>query len=227
MPYNRICISSGHGKHVSGASGVLGDEVEQARRVVERVADELRIRGVWVDVFHDDTSHDQSTNLNTIVNHHNSVTRDIDVSVHFNAYNGEANGTECCFLTQRDLAEEIADAIASCGFVNRGQKERTDLFFLNSTEMPAVLVETAFCDSAKDADIYHSPGTFEDICEAIADVLGGVEVDQPPPDRPERPERPERPDRPERPEPEPARVDIETTGNVIVTINGIPVRAAG
>jgi hypothetical protein len=34
MSYGRVVISSGHGLHVRGASGVL-DEVDEARRVVE------------------------------------------------------------------------------------------------------------------------------------------------------------------------------------------------
>ena len=41
MTYGRIVISSGHGKYVRGACGIL-DEVDEARRVVDRVAAELR-----------------------------------------------------------------------------------------------------------------------------------------------------------------------------------------
>ena len=41
----KIVISSGHGKYVRGASGYL-DEVDEARRVVEKVADDLRAKGV-------------------------------------------------------------------------------------------------------------------------------------------------------------------------------------
>ena len=40
MPYDRVAISSGHGALVRGASGVL-DEVDEARRVVEALAEEL------------------------------------------------------------------------------------------------------------------------------------------------------------------------------------------
>ena len=62
MAYDSIVISSGHGKYVRGASGIL-DEVDEARKVVERVGMELEARGLNVKIFHDDTSHDQSTNL--------------------------------------------------------------------------------------------------------------------------------------------------------------------
>jgi N-acetylmuramoyl-L-alanine amidase len=52
---------------VRGASGII-DEVDEARRVVEHLADELRARNIDVKVFHDDTGHSQNENLNTIVN---------------------------------------------------------------------------------------------------------------------------------------------------------------
>ena len=55
---NRVCISSGHSLKVRGASGML-DEVDEARRVVEHVADELGAMGVEVMIFHDDTSQRQ------------------------------------------------------------------------------------------------------------------------------------------------------------------------
>lgn len=178
-----ICISSGHGKYVRGAAGVL-DEVDEARRVVERVADELQTRGVDVAVFHDNTSTTQSENLDTIVNFHNSRIRDLDVSVHFNAYveTYKPMGTEVLYLTQSDLAGTMSAAIAECGFIDRGPKKRTDLAFLNNTEMPAILIETCFVDSEADAEIYRA--RFSAICDAIADVLAGDGDEEADMDRP-------------------------------------------
>ena len=169
--YKNIVISSGHGKYVRGACGII-DEVDEARRVVERVADGLAVRGVNVKVFHDETSHSQNENLDTIVNYHNAQTRDLDVSVHFNAYVETAKpmGIEVLYVTQSQLASQMATAIARCGFLNRGGKQRSDLFFLNNTEMPAILIEVCFVDSEADAEIYND--NFLNICDAIADVLG-------------------------------------------------------
>jgi N-acetylmuramoyl-L-alanine amidase len=176
MTYNRIVISSGHGKFVRGASGLI-DEVDEARRVVEHLADELSGMNVEVVVFHDDTSHSQNENLNTIVNFHNSQERDLDVSVHFNAYveTEKPMGVECLYVTQSGLAAEVSAAIASCGFTNRGAKKRSDLFFLNNTDEPAILIETCFVDSVTDVGVYHKH--FDKICCAIAGVLGGDEDD--------------------------------------------------
>jgi N-acetylmuramoyl-L-alanine amidase len=205
MSYNSIVISSGHGKYVRGASGII-DEVDEARKVTEALSDALRDRGVNVDVFHDDTSKDQNTNLKTITNYHNGKTRDLDVSVHFNAYEQveKPMGTEVLYITQSALAAEVSKAIASCGFINRGGKKRTDLYFLNNTEMPAILLEVCFVDSEADTDIYAA--NFNAICSAIANVLGGkIEGTAPPVDE----------------KPPVARVDIEVSGDTEVYLNGV------
>jgi N-acetylmuramoyl-L-alanine amidase len=189
-----ICISSGHGKHIRGAAGSPVppqlDEVNEARRVVETVAEELRQRGANVLTFHDDTSHDQSTNLHTITNWHNSRVRDLDVSVHFNAFDGSAHGTEVLYVTQKDLAAELSAAISSAGgFHNRGAKYRSDLYVLNNTEMPCVLLEVCFCDNTSDSNKYRE--NYNEICEAIATaMLPDAEPIEPPAQPPGEVEQP-------------------------------------
>jgi N-acetylmuramoyl-L-alanine amidase len=141
--YRRIVISSGHGLKVRGASGIL-DEVDEARKVVNRVAEKLN-RRIDVTTYHDDISTTQNENLNKIVGFHNAQKRDLDVSVHFNAYIETTSpmGTECLYVTQSALSGKVAGAIAGCGFINRGAKKRTDLFFLNQTMM-SILIEVCF-----------------------------------------------------------------------------------
>ena len=171
MSYNRIVISSGHSKFVRGASDEL-DEVNEARRVVEHLADELSGRGVDVVTYHDDVSKSQDENLRRIVDFHNAQSRDLDISVHFNAYveTDKPMGVEVLYCTQGALAAEVSVAIADAGdFINRGAKKRTDLYFLNNTAMPSILIETCFVDSTSDADNYRT--SFDLICEAIASVL--------------------------------------------------------
>jgi len=101
----KIVISSGHGKYVRGASGYL-DEVDEARRVVERVAQFLRRLGVGVITYHDDVSTTQDENLRRIVDFHNAQVRDLDISVHFNAYVETTSpmGTEVLYVSEYDLA---------------------------------------------------------------------------------------------------------------------------
>ena len=189
MLYERIVISSGHGKHVRGASGLI-DEVDEARKVVNQVADCLRGGGVDTKVFHDNTSKTQHENLNTIVNFHNSQKRDLDISVHFNAFQstGKAMGVEVLYVTQEKLAREMSAAIADVGFINRGGKKRTDLFFLNHTAKPAILIEVCFVDSEIDVDIYRK--NFNIICNEIAYALG-AQFDTDPSEPETEPEEPD------------------------------------
>jgi N-acetylmuramoyl-L-alanine amidase len=166
-----VVISSGHGKLVRGASGFI-DEVDEARRMLPEIAAYLREQGWTVITFNDDTSTTQNENLNTIVNFHNKQTRDLDVSIHFNAFETTEGpmGTEVCYLTQETLAANVANAIALDGeLLNRGPKKREDLFFLNNTDQPAILIETCFVDSLADTENYELH--FFDICNAIAKAI--------------------------------------------------------
>jgi peptidoglycan hydrolase-like protein with peptidoglycan-binding domain len=176
-----ICISSGHGKYIRGASGYL-DEVNEARRVVEETARLLRGAGVAVKTYHDDQSHSQNENLNRLVNWHNQQARTLDVSVHFNAYQttSSAMGTECLWYTQEALAKKVADGIAKAtALPNRGPKYRDNLFFLKETAKPSVLVETVFVDSKTDAEVYTE--RFAEVCSALAGALAGKSIAPIPP----------------------------------------------
>jgi N-acetylmuramoyl-L-alanine amidase len=175
----KIALSSGHGKHIRGARGnpvpPQLDEVDQARRVVDRVAELLKKTSVGIVTFHDDTSTSQNQNLNTIVNWHNKQTRDYDVSCHFNAYNHTAHGTEVLYVSQESLAKKVCDAIVKAGgFTNRGPKYNGGLAFLNGTNKPAILLEVCFCDNTDDSNKFNQH--FDAICEAIAESVGGQQV---------------------------------------------------
>jgi N-acetylmuramoyl-L-alanine amidase len=170
----RFVISSGHGLYVRGAVGPEPwglDEVDEARRVVPRVSEYLREFGHTVIEFNDDVSKTQNENLHTIVDYHNSQQRDLDVSVHFNAYvpTDAARGTEVLYYSQADLATKVVNAISNTsGLINRGAQKRTDLFFLNNTDEPAILIEVCFVDSKTDVDVYQR--YFDDICYEIASL---------------------------------------------------------
>jgi hypothetical protein len=186
----RLVSSSGHGLYVGGAQGPEPwglDEVYEARRVVDRVAEIIKGSGNHsVRVFHDNTSRDQDTNLKTIVNYHNSQDRDLDVSVHFNS-NGNTEGgrgTECWYYSQAHLAGEIAHAVSIAGeLTNRGGKKSTSLYFLVHCQEPAVLVEVCFVNARQDCENFKA--RFEAICQALAGALVGEEsLPVPPPEGP-------------------------------------------
>jgi N-acetylmuramoyl-L-alanine amidase len=190
----KIVISSGHGLYIRGAAGPQPwglDEVNEARKVVERTTDYFRQVDVDTITYHDDVSHSQSENLNRIVNFHNAQSRDLDISVHFNAYQvtSKPMGTECLYVTQESLARTVASEIAIAGgLINRGPKYRHDLAFLNGTEEPAILIEVCFVDSQSDAGLYRT--SFDAICAAIAEAVSGRELPSLPPVEPELPVEP-------------------------------------
>lgn len=181
----KIVMSSGHGKHIRGAEGPWPwglDEVEEARRVVDQTAVELRKMGVTVTTYHDDVSDDQSENLNRIVNFHNAQgAHDYDISVHFNSadFNGSnwtSNpvGHEVWYKTSagKTISKEICDTVCSAvAFKNRGVKQTNNLFFLNGTAEVASLIEVCFVNSQGDVNVYHAQ--FNDICAAIASAIAG------------------------------------------------------
>ena len=177
----RIAISSGHGLHVRGARGII-DEVDQARRVTDRVAQILKARGHQCVVFHDDVSRTVNDNLNAIINWHRAQERDRNVFVHFNAFQDpNAHGTEAIFRDTCDkpFVAGVAEAMSRVGFRLRpaqngstmqGAAQRSDLRVLNSlTDREEVLIEVCFVTSPRDVQIYAE--NFESLCGHIATAL--------------------------------------------------------
>jgi len=193
----RIAISSGHGLHVSGARGII-DEVTEARRVTDRVAAILRDARVTVFPFHENNARNVSDNIGAIVRHHNSQTRDLDVSIHFNStatgiIEERAIGVEVLHFTgnqtTRTLAGRVARAISDAsGLLLRHQRDsgavaRNNLSFLTNTTAPAILIEVCFVVSRTDVRLYQQ--FFEEICRAIASTISNrtitPEAPTPPP----------------------------------------------
>ena len=174
----RIIISSGHGMYVPGAIGLI-DEVEEARRVTDRLRDILKDSGIDVIIFHENEARKQRDNVNAIINFHNSHTRDLDVSIHFNStQTGEiedrAIGVETLYKTKNPytkiLAEKISAAISSSsGLRNRGAVPRDNIGVLTRTSAQAILIEVCFVVSRTDVKLYQQ--FFEEICQSIATIL--------------------------------------------------------
>jgi N-acetylmuramoyl-L-alanine amidase len=170
----RIALSSGHGLHVAGVDNLI-NEVEENRRVVRDVARTARRESLFsVFEIHDDVSTSRDDNLNFIVGRHNRLERDLDVSVHFNAFKPtpKQRGVEVLYRNpeNRRLAAAVSAAIAvDGGFRNRGAKTRKNLRFLNQAARPAILIEVCFTDSEEDVRLYKE--NYEAIVNAIAFTL--------------------------------------------------------
>jgi len=184
----RVCISSGHSTRCRGAVGLI-DEVDEATRVANSVYEGLKRYGVDVHVFHDTVSNNQQDNLETIVDWHNSMRSDLDLSIHFNAFEptAEGRGVEVLYVTQEDLAAAMSYSISNIsGLKNRGAKYRDDLYVLNSTNAPCVLAEICFVDSEKDVELYRAwyDLIVDEIVDAVVEHIGldpGTDEETPPP----------------------------------------------
>jgi N-acetylmuramoyl-L-alanine amidase len=106
------------------------------------------------------------------VNKANSNKVDVFVSIHFNAFNKAAHGTEvfAASSTGKKIALRVLNKIVSLGFFNKGVKDGSHLYVLKNTTMPAILVECCFCDSSKDMTLF-STVTADKMAQAIVDGL--------------------------------------------------------
>ena len=193
----RINVNGGHTRRAPGASGYL-DELAEDRLVKDALVAELRARGHEVS----DSTTDEATvsaDLREQCRRANASGAEVAVSVHFNACPG-GTGTEVWHYagsSAQGLAADMSARVAKAlGLRDRGAKATTQLYWLRHTDMPAVLVEACFVDSAGDAEAYRRVGPAA-VARAIADAIVGGAA-QP------APEVPEPQPAPEVPEPQPA-----------------------
>ncbi len=105
----------------------------------------------------------------------NQIGADFFVSIHRNSspYPNQYTGIETLVYNRYGeaarLAYNINAQLEQVGFVNQGVNERPNLIVLNSTQMPAVLVEVGFINT--DADNQLLDERFDEIARAIADGI--------------------------------------------------------
>lgn len=103
----------------------------------------------------------------------NRAGADIFLSIHRNSspIPNQYNGVESLVYSNQGLpallARNINSQMERIGFRNIGISERPNLIVLNSTSMPAVLVEAGFINSERDNELFDS--FFNETAYAIAD----------------------------------------------------------
>ncbi len=108
----------------------------------------------------------------------NQAGADLFISVHRNSsmYPETYSGVETLVYEDSGIAGTLARNINSeleqIGFNNIGVSERPNLIVLNSTNMPSVLLEVGFINTAYDNNLFDS--RFDDIAMAIADGIVGT-----------------------------------------------------
>ncbi|MEQ8155921.1 MAG: N-acetylmuramoyl-L-alanine amidase [Clostridiaceae bacterium] len=154
----RLAIDIGHNcNYDHGATGIKSEDslnYEVGTKLMKKCSD----AGIEVIYCAPVNPKSLSDSLNQRVNAANNSKADFFISIHHNAFPG-ANGSEILCIPGGDaerVANIILPEIVKLGFQNRGVKARYDLFVLNETIMPAILIECAFCDSETDMAIYDS-----------------------------------------------------------------------
>ena len=105
----------------------------------------------------------------------NQVGADYFVSIHRNSspYPNQYTGVETLVYNRYGeaarMAYNINAQLEEVGFVNQGVNERPNLVVLNSTQMPAVLIEVGFINNDEDNVLFDE--RFDDIARAIADGI--------------------------------------------------------
>jgi N-acetylmuramoyl-L-alanine amidase len=161
----------------SGANGIKSED-KLTMELGNKVIAKLENLGHTVIACKPNSASTVNQSLGSRCNKANSNRVDIFVSIHFNAFNGKANGSEVFAISDagRKTAKSVLDEIVKLGFFNRGVKSGSHLYVLRRTNMPGILIEGCFIDSAKDMQIYDG----EAMANAIVAGLTGKVASTPP-----------------------------------------------
>ena len=170
----KIAVNAGHCPGLdSGACGRYSQEAQITRSVGHALCYELEAKG-YTPVFI------QENELSDITDIANDNECDLFISIHCNAYNGFAHGTETWCYEYGDesyqLAEYVQEELVNLlNTVDRGIKTRENggLYVINHTEMPAILVELAFIDNPAEEDLLSEniPEMAQAICKGICKYI--------------------------------------------------------
>ena len=157
----KVFINPGHDKRLDSGACNPEDglrECDVAYDIGMKVKHYLEAAGCEVQLLQSDNLAGETPQLPCVVDRANEWPADVFVSLHCNAANGAARGTETLVYSLGGQAEQLAQCIQdqivdSVGTIDRGLKIRPRLIVLHGTDMPACLVEMAFIDNAADEEL--------------------------------------------------------------------------
>ena len=167
-----VVIDAGHGGPNPGAVYNGRQEKDDALALALAIGNILEENGV--DVYFTRTT-DVYESPYQKANEANQVGADYFVSIHRNSspYPNQYTGIESLVYSRYGeaarMAQNINAQLEEVGFVNHGVNERPNLVVLNSTQMPAVLVEVGFINTDADNELFDA--RFDEIAQAIADGI--------------------------------------------------------
>ena len=172
-----IAIDPGHNYNGvdTGATGNGLREQDITYYIAEKLKPELERNGFNVimtrNSIKDNVSNESvSASLNRRAEIANRSGADLFVSIHCNA--GGGTGIETYYCTGSETSKTFAsfiqkNVVSEIGLKNRGVKSAR-YAVLRNTNMPALLLETAFIDTASDAAVLGDPDRQQAYAEAIA-----------------------------------------------------------
>lgn len=180
-----LAIDIGHNvPYDTGAVGIRKED-DLNRLVGNALISKLRERGIKVVNCTPNTAKSLNDSLYQRVITANNSGATLFVSIHHNACPGGYGAEVLCIKNnyQGGLSTKVGQAILnelySLGLRNRGVKDRRDLYVINNTSMPALLVECAFVDSSLDMKNYNPEKTAAAIYKGICTALALSEDQQP------------------------------------------------
>ena len=179
----KIGLRGGHSPNCKGAIGIVDEQIE-VRKIYRELKPLLEAQGhTVVDCNSDESS--SGADLRKGTNTANNNKCDMFISIHMNAFNGNAHGTEVWLYNHKldDKAKTICKNLVTLGLTNRGVKYSQGLHDLRATAMPAMIIETLFCDNQGDVNIYKANGA-SGIAKAVAKAFGEVKPQPTPQPKP-------------------------------------------
>lgn len=170
----RIAISVGHSILKNGnctSAGGCVNEYQYNKKLAPLVQKYLEVAGWEADVIRcpEKKFASKSEEKGYKIPEINSGNYDLAVELHLNASDGNGYGAEVYYTssTGKKYAKRVQKKLATL-FRNRGVKKDNALYFLNSTNPPAILVESFFCDNAGD---YKKGKDMEKVAKLIAEGI--------------------------------------------------------
>jgi N-acetylmuramoyl-L-alanine amidase len=180
----RFGIDCGH--NCPPDTGVPGIKLEDilTKDVGHRVSSKLKALGYEVVDCNPSSADTVRESLASRCARANSSNVETYVSIHFNGFNSQANGTEVFAIGEqgRKIAQPVLDEIVKLGFFRRGVKNGSHLYVLRNTQMNAILVECCFCDSAKDMQLLNLEAMANAIVKGLVGKLPTVPIHPEPDD---------------------------------------------
>ena len=180
-----VVIDPGHGGYETGAAANGMYEKHLNLDIANRLNALLKSKGVKTYIIREDDSYIGLYERAYIAN---DLKASLFVSIHNNAWNATANGTETLYNTSDPNAVQINSIkfaqivqpylVNTLGTFDRKIVERPRLVVLRKTLMPAILTEIAFMDNYEDASRLKTSDfkqkAAQALCDGILKALGEI-----------------------------------------------------